>query len=190
MQTPPQIFDPKSLAQRHARIRPDGLFLHHLAQEEISIRQADVNRPFTQMAIVTHTPQVWTYATADMVTPQSELSFPNTGYDLIVHAMGLHQSNDPLGQMIQCRNHLAPDGLFLAVFLGGETLATLRQVLTQAEQSVRGGVAPRIHPMIDVRDAGGLMQRAGFALPVADILTQTASYRSVFHMMADLRTLT
>ncbi len=187
MQNQKPLYDDAALAARHRRATRDGLFLHDIAQDELSLRQADVNRTFTKIAVVSNFPSVWETLGADFVPAANTIDFPDTDYDLIVHGMALHQSNDPLGQMIQCRARLKADGLFLAAFLGGTTLTNLRQSLTAAELQVRGGVAPRVHPMIDVRDAGHLMQRAGFALPVADTLCQDISFRDPAHLMKDLR---
>ena len=85
------------------------------------------------------------------------------------------------------RRALRPDGLFLAALLGGETLKELRAALTEAEVEVEGGAGPRVSPFADVRDLGALLQRAGFALPVADVDEITVSYPDAFKLMADLR---
>jgi hypothetical protein len=89
--------------------------------------------------------------------------------------------------LIQSRRALKPDGLFLGVMLGGQTLAGLRQAFARAEAAITGGLSPRILPMAEIRDLGGLLQRAGFALPVADSLVTRASYASPLHLMRDLR---
>jgi hypothetical protein len=101
--------------------------------------------------------------------------------------MGLHWANDPLGQLVQCRHALRPDGLFIAVLLGGRTLHELRSSLAEAETLVTGGLSPRVLPMGEIRDLGALMQRAGFALPVADSFNQTVHYSSFATLCADLR---
>jgi SAM-dependent methyltransferase len=108
-------------------------------------------------------------------------------HDLVIHAMGLHWANDPVGQLVQCRRALRPDGLLIALMFGGQTLSELRAALAQAESQVTGGLSPRVLPMGEIRDLGGLLQRAGLALPVADSITQTALYRDMFHLMRDLR---
>ena len=83
--------------------------------------------------------------------------------------LALQFVNDLPGTLIQVRRALKPDGLFVAALLGGATLAELRQALTEAEIDVEGGVSPRVAPLIDVRELGALLQRAGFALPVTDV---------------------
>lgn len=108
-------------------------------------------------------------------------------HDLVIHAMALHWANDPLGQLIQCRRALRPDGLCLAVLPGGQTLHELRASLAEAEAQVTGGLSPRVLPMAEIRDLGALMQRAGLALPVADSLPQTVEYRDFAALAADLR---
>jgi SAM-dependent methyltransferase len=108
-------------------------------------------------------------------------------FDLIVSLMALHHVNDLPGALIQMRRALRPDGLFLAALAGGETLSELRQSLTMAESEILGGAAPRVAPFADVRALGGLMQRAGFALPVVDCDSVVARYDDLFALMGDLR---
>jgi hypothetical protein len=92
-----------------------------------------------------------------------------------------------VGQLIQCRRALKPDGLFLALTFGGQTLHELRTSLAQAESEITGGLSPRVLPMGEIRDLGALLQRAGFALPVADAYSRTILYRDLTHLMRDLR---
>lgn len=106
---------------------------------------------------------------------------------LAVSLLALQEVNDLPGMLIQIRRALLPDGLLLAALMGGGTLTELRDSLLQAETELSGGATPRIAPFVDVRDAGALLQRAGFALPVADTEQLTARYDSMFHLMADLR---
>jgi SAM-dependent methyltransferase len=101
--------------------------------------------------------------------------------------MCLHWANDPVGQLVQARHALKPDGLLLCTFFGGQTLHELRASLAEAEAAVTGGLSPRIAPMGEIRDLGALLQRAGFALPVADSTPLTVSYANAFHLMHDLR---
>jgi SAM-dependent methyltransferase len=105
----------------------------------------------------------------------------------VIHALCLHWADDPVGQLVQCRHALKPDGLLIALMFGGQTLTELRQSLAAAEVAETGGLSPRVLPMADIRDAGALLQRAGLALPVADGWTRTAEYRDAFHLMHDLR---
>ncbi len=106
--------------------------------------------------------------------------------DLALSCLALHWVNDLPGALIQIRQALAPDGLFLAAMFGGETLAELRAALMEAEISVTGGASPRVSPMADLRDAAGLLQRAGFALPVADRDRLTIVYPDALALMRDL----
>jgi SAM-dependent methyltransferase len=91
------------------------------------------------------------------------------------------------GVLLQIRRALKPDGLFLAALFGGETLTELRQSFAAAESEIEGGVSPRVAPFADLRDLGGLLQRAGFALPVTDVDRLTVRYDSVFGLLRDLR---
>ncbi len=122
-----------------------------------------------------------------LVAGAETIPLPPASLDLAVSLYALHEANDIPGVMIQIRRALKPDGLFLAAFPGAGTLSELRESLLAAETELLGGASPRVLPFTDVRDAGGLLQRAGFALPVADIETVTVRYDSMFGLMRDLR---
>ena len=107
--------------------------------------------------------------------------------ELIIDIANLHRTNDVPGMLVQYFRALMPDGLFLACVPGGDTLYELRECLTIAESELNQGVHPRILPFMDVRDAGGLLQRAGFALPVADVDSVVVRYDTMFNLMLDLR---
>ena len=118
---------------------------------------------------------------------EEALPFGDAAFDLVVSALTLQFVNDLPGALVQIRRALKPDGLFLAALVGGETLTELRQAFAAAESEVEGGVSPRVAPFADLRDLGALLQRAGFALPVADADRLTVRYDSVFALMHDLR---
>jgi len=124
---------------------------------------------------------------AAVACDEEALPFAPGSFDLVLSLLSLHWINDLPGALVQVRRVLKPDGLFLAAMLGGETLKELRSSLAEAEMAVDGGLSPRISPFADVRDAGDLMQRAGFALPVIDTETITVSYADPFRLMADLQ---
>lgn len=107
--------------------------------------------------------------------------------DLAVSLLTLHEVNDLPGHLIQIRRALRPDGLFIAALPGAGTLEELRESLLAAEIELSGGATPRVAPFVDVRDAGGLLQRAGFTLPVSDLEKVTVRYDSMFGLCADLR---
>jgi SAM-dependent methyltransferase len=107
--------------------------------------------------------------------------------NLLVSPLSLHLTNDTPGVFIQARRVLKPDGLFLAAIPGSGTLQELREALLAAEAELTGGASPRVIPFADVRDMGALLQRAGFALPVADTETYTVRYDSLFGLIRDLR---
>lgn len=109
--------------------------------------------------------------------------------DLAVSLLALHAVNDLPGTLIQLRRALRPDGLFMGCLLGGATLTELRQSFGQAESEIEGGISPRVAPFAAVREAGALLQRAGFALPVADTDTVTVRYAEPFGLMRDLRSM-
>lgn len=108
-------------------------------------------------------------------------------FDLVISPLVLHTVNDLPGALLQIRQSLKPDGLFLAALLGGETLYELRQAMTEAEMSVRGGISPRIAPFADKPQTGDLLQRAGFSLPVVDSEIVTVTYENALKLMQDLR---
>ncbi|ATX67209.1 SAM-dependent methyltransferase [Roseinatronobacter bogoriensis] len=187
-QLPPDISDRIALLRNRARAGDDN-FLHALARDEVELRLAEVNRRFTRPAIVTGHPHLWAdlIPTAQMVADDPVLALEAGAHDLVIHAMALHWAADPVGQMVQARRALCPDGLFLAVLPGGQTLSELRACLAQAEAEICGGLSPRVLPMAEIRDLGALLQRAGLALPVADSVGQNVAYRKIDTLFSDLR---
>lgn len=124
---------------------------------------------------------------AGLVSPLETVPFEPESLDLAVCLLSMQAMNDIPGMLIQVRRALRPDGLFLGAFAGAGTLAELRESLLATETELYGGASPRVAPFTDVRDAGALLQRAGLALPVADVETVTVRYASMFGLMADLR---
>lgn len=118
---------------------------------------------------------------------EETLPFADGSLDLVVSALALQFVNDLPGTLIQIRRALKADGLLLAALIGGDTLTELREAFAQAESEMEGGVSPRVAPFADVRELGGLLQRAGLALPVVDSDRLTVRYNSVFDLMRDLR---
>lgn len=123
----------------------------------------------------------------DLVARPETLPFEPASLDLAVSMLSLHETNDTPGLLAQMRRALKPDGLFLGVMAGAGTLQELRQALLEAETELTGGAAPRVSPFADLRDAGALLQRAGFALPVTDLESVTVRYDTMFDLMRDLR---
>jgi NADH dehydrogenase [ubiquinone] 1 alpha subcomplex assembly factor 5 len=115
------------------------------------------------------------------------LPFRDNCFDLAISALTLHWVTDLPGALIQLRRALKPDGLLLAAMLGGATLVELRTALSEAETAEEGGVSPRVSPTVDLSDAAALLQRAGFAMPVADADTITVTYPDLLVLMRDLR---
>ncbi len=186
------LTDRRALMRNRARalaLPSPALFLHEAAVDEVKERLETVNRTFTDAAVVTGFPALWQSALpgARLVADADVLDLQPGSLDLVVHAMALHWANDPVGQIVQCRRALRPDGLFLALMFGGQTLQELRAALAGAEAEVTGGLSPRVLPMGEIRDLGALLQRAGLALPVADSFIQNVSYRDALHLMQDLR---
>jgi SAM-dependent methyltransferase len=187
MQTPNLLTDRPALTRN--RLRAQAMFLQDEAVTEVQERLVAVNKRFTAPAVVTGFPDLWARALPDAVrvADADVLDLAPAAHDLVIHALALHWADDPVGQLVQCRRALQPDGLFIAVMFGGQTLHELRAALAAAEVEVTGGLSPRVLPMAEIRDLGGLLQRAGFALPVADSFARQVIYRDAWHLMHDLR---
>jgi SAM-dependent methyltransferase len=187
---PATLTDRAALIRNRARARRAPVhFLHDAARDEIEDRLSVVNKSFQSPVIVTGQPEFWQdlLPQAPRVADAETLDLEPQAHDLVIHAMGLHWANDPVGQIIQARRALSPDGLFLCACFGGTTLQELRASLAQAETDLLGGLSPRVAPMAEIRDLGAVLQRAGLALPVADSVKMTASYASPLHLMRELR---
>jgi len=196
MHAPPRLFDPELLARRRVRAAAQGRvdFLHEAVAAEVSERLGEVNRRFRAAAVVGPWPDPWVAAFAPLAegpiraVPDAEvLDLEPGGHDLVVHGLALHWANDPVGQLVQMRRALRPDGLMIAALFGGATLTELRTAFAVAEAEVLGGISPRVAPMGEIRDLGGLLQRAGYALPVADSRGYDVRYPSLPALMRDLR---
>ena len=122
-----------------------------------------------------------------VVADEEFLPFAAASFDLVASVLSLHWVNDLPGALVQIRRALKPDGLLLAAMLGGNTLGELREAFAAAEIAEEGGASPRLSPFTDARDAGALLQRAGFALPVVDVDAITVTYPDALALMRDLR---
>jgi len=187
MTQPPRLTDRTALTRNRARARAGAMFLQRAALDEVQERLELVNRTFTAPAVVTGFPEVWDWPGAKIVADDEVLDLDEGAHDLVIHGLCLHWANDPVGQLVQCRRALKPDGLFLGILFGGQTLHELRASLAEAETRLTGGLSPRVAPMGEIRDLGALLQRAGFALPVADAAPLTVTYETALHLMQDLR---
>lgn len=122
-----------------------------------------------------------------VVADEERLPFAAESLDLVVSLLSLHWTNDLVGALVQIRRALRPDGLFIGALFGAGTLSELRQSLIAAEAELHGGAGLRVSPFADGLDAAGLLQRAGFALPVADVERLTVRYDHPLRLMAELR---
>lgn len=186
----PNLTDRKALKLHRARaaVKP-AMFLHEEAAAEIEERLAEVNKSFNYPALVGHvtSPISSLFKRVLAVSDEEELELQASNHDLVIHSFGLHWSDDPVGQLVQSRLALQPDGLFLGIMFGGTTLHELRACLAEAETRMAGGLSPRVLPMADLRDLGSLLQRAGFALPVADSRKLRVRYPDLQTLVHDLR---
>ena len=184
-----EIIDKEALIRSRVRSDKENNFLQKVAVQEIEDRLKFIKKRFKKILIICGNSYYWqkTFHEADFIYDDETLEFPSKGYDLVIHGMSLHYSNDPIGQLIQCRSVMKKGGLLLGVFLGGQTLNELRDSVASAEIELTGGVSPRVLPMIDIRDAGAFLMRAGFALPVADISVTKIDYQKPLDLLHDLR---
>lgn len=209
MDAPSALFDTALARRRLARAQGRGYagFLVDRLAEDLDDRLGAVLRRFTSVLdlatpvpvaarmLAARYPEAWHLRLAArpetggglIVGDPEALPLAAGSLDLAVSLLSLHAVNDLPGTLIQLRRALRPDGLFLGCLLGGATLTELRQSFAQAESEVEGGISPRVAPFAAVREAGGLLQRAGFALPVADTDTLTVRYADPFGLMRDLR---
>ena len=186
----PQLTDRTALMRNRARaLHAPAFFLREKVVAEVQERLLEVNRTFTAPAIVTPFPDLWgsVFPTARIIPDAPVLALETGAHDLVIHDLCLHWADDPIGQMVQARHALRPDGLFIATMFGGQTLQELRRALAEAETMVTGGLSPRVAPMAEIRDAGALLQRAGLALPVADSADYAVTYSDALALMRDLR---
>ena len=214
--TPPKLFDRALAAKRLDRAWALGVpgadFLLRRAADDLTERLSLVKRQFEFAAELgtpgPHAAQALSGREGAKLTLRIAPSAASAGafhpsvvgdvarsplaenaFDLVVSLFALHQVDDLPGALLQARRALRPDGLFLACLPGGETLTELRTCLLEAEADLLGGASPRIAPMTDVRALGGLLQRAGFALPVVDVDRIVLRHRDLFALMKDLRTM-
>jgi len=188
---PRRLTDRAQLDRARARARRQGLAtpILDVAAAELQDRLGEVNRSFTDIALVSGFPDYWArvFPAARQVADGERLDLAPGSCDLVIHALALHWADDPVGQIIQCARALRPDGLFLAVLPGGESLRGLAEAMAAAQIESTGGLSPHVLPMGEIRDLGGLLGRAGLALPVADAVPLTLSYRDMLHLGRDLR---
>lgn len=188
-----KIFDLTALKMKQDRARILGKvnFVDEFAIRHTEDILSDIKRKFTEAAIIGNNAKFWANGiglkTAKLIDEAENFNFKNGQFDLIIHALSLHRCNDPVGQLIQLRHALRPDGLMLAFLCGGETLRELRMSFEAAEIAIENGISPRVAPMIEIRDAGDLLVRAGFALTVADRTDLEVTYKSPTDLFYDLR---
>ena len=187
---PIPIVDRDALRRQQIRAaKAPVTFLTEEVATEVHEKLKDVNRTFSRVAIIGRESSVLASSLpqATVFSDDDVIDFAGEKFDLVIHDLSLHWANDPVGQLVQCRLALQPDGLFIGTLFGGQSLHELRSVLAEAEIETLGGLSPRVAPMGEIRDLGALLQRAGFALPVADSMTLSVTYEDQFKLMKDLR---
>ncbi|MDM7955670.1 methyltransferase domain-containing protein [Blastomonas sp.] len=184
------------MAMRHG-----GAFLAEHMADEIVERLGWVNRSFADALVLGHAPAVLLAALGsrgvkvtlagpvgvDHSCEEDALPFAPAAFDLVIAIGTLDSVNDLPGALIQINRALRPDGLMMAAMVGAGSLPRLKAAMLAADEASARGVAAHIHPQIDVRAAGDLLQRARFAMPVADSDTLTVRYSSLPALVRDLR---
>lgn len=196
----PPLFDRALAARRAARAgRAETNILTRMIATELTSRLALVNRRFERLCLIAADPatiaadltaagQVGEIETR-LPSAEDDLRLATAGHDAVLSVLDLQGTNDVTGALIQMRRALKPDGLLLACLFAGDTLTELRQSWLAAEATVTGGVSPRVAPMADVRDLGGLLQRAGLALPVADLDRMKVRHADPLTLMREIKVL-
>ena len=198
--SPPPLFDRAlGTARAHRKRKAEPNILTTTIAEELADRLGFVNRRFAQGCLIANEPEpiaarlkaAGQVAEIETRLPSSgdDLGLPRERYDALFSVLDLQGVNDVPGALIQMRRALKPDGLLLACLFAGETLTELRQSWLAAESRVTGGASPRVAPMIDVRELGALLQRAGLALPVADLDRTIVRYGDAVALIHEIREL-
>ncbi|MHA6688907.1 SAM-dependent methyltransferase [Devosia sp. A449] len=201
MSQSPAIFDTALIARHLARRQTIGDFVTELVLADLDDRLSALIRDFPKAMIIGPDVELLPVTTR---SASAEIQFerhaafagddgipPDDGskFNLIVSLLHLQVVNDVPGYLARLRARLEPDGLLMLAALGGETLTELREAFLAADAEVFGGASARVAPMIQVRDAGALLQRVGLALPVADVETHIVRYATPFALMAELKAL-
>ena len=200
MTSPPSIFDTSRIARNLAR-RPDTAnFVRDLVVEDLGDRLSAYKRDFTDAVLIgpdaeTLPETLFTangpvrFQRVEAFANEDFPDLPDGEFDLVCSLLHLQVVNDVPGHLARLRRVLRPDGLLMVAFIGGDSLTELREAFLGADLAVTGGASARVAPMAQIRDAGGLLQRAGFALPVADLETHRVRYATPFALMAELKAL-
>jgi SAM-dependent methyltransferase len=201
LNAPHIIFDRNLLHERQRRADRIGgeNFLLERATEELSDRLATITRKFPRVALI-ETPKAASLKEKLVASRQIEaidiiniedaaetVRAEPARYNLAISLLSMQWLNDLPGVLAQIKRLLKPDGLLLAAMIGGDTLTELRDSFASAESEIEGGISPRVSPFVEVRTLGGLLQRAGLALPVTDVDRLTVRYANALELMRDLR---
>ena len=166
-------------------------FVHLFAIDDVKDRLSEINKSFYFPAVIGFNAKFWAeelnLVNPEIVEDNDLLGLKPNNYDLVIHAMCLHWHNDPVGQLIQIRKSLKPDGLVFAFLYGGRTLHELRSVFKRVDKFMGSKPACRVAPMSDIKDLGSILSRAGLALTVADSNQLVATYESPLGLIDDLR---
>src|SRR2546423_4420937 len=197
---PPRIFDSQAYWRRRGRAANLGgdIFLAQDVAGHLAERLGAINRHFARgldlQSRAALFPTLEPFADSwvrtgypwdppSMIADEEHLPFEENSFDVVTSILSLHALNDLPGALVQIRRLLKPDGVFIAGLFGGETLQELKLAFAAAEAEILGGASPRVSPFGDVRALGGLLQRAGFNLPVADVERTIIRYRDLTRLL-------
>ena len=200
MDGPHHIFDRAVYVTRQQRARGEAVsLLDARVSEELQDRLSVINHSFENVALVTMRPETSRKVLEasgkclkiSILSPNSDdtLNLADNGLNALFSLLDLQTINDVPGYLAQAARALRPDGLAMFAFFAGDTLKELRESWLAAETEISGGVSPRVAPMIDLRETGALLQRAGLALPVADMDRVTLRYADAFTLMREIKSL-
>ena len=196
----PKVFDRSLYLARQALASGAGLkLIDQRIAEELQDRLALINRNFDNCLLIAPRPEPIAMALratgkccsiSNMAPAASDdLLLATQSFNAIFSFLDLHAINDVPGTVTQIANALKPDGLAMLAFFAGDSLRELRECWLSAEQELTGGASPRVAPMIDLRETGGLLQRAGLALPVADVDRMSLHYANALALMQEIKSL-
>lgn len=196
------VFNRQLLRHRHQRLKPryyQYSKLHRYAALSLQERLSCIKKEYQRILVIgdidfailnvpetTHVIRI-NGQVATLGADSEFLPFAPASFDLVISSFDLHCANDVPGLLAQIKFILKPDGLFQGVFLGGNTFSQLRQATLLAEELVRGGITPRVAPMISLPDAAALLQRVGFGLPVADVDKLQIAFDSIDDLLGMIK---
>ena len=186
------LFDMELLKKRRARAKILGFesFIHKLLAEDFRVRLNELDKKFDHSLLIGPFLSNWLASLQNQTFEESndlDVLQLKKNYDLIVHCLCLHWSNDPLGKLIQMKRFIKPGGLLMGYLFGEGTLRELRTSFNKAEIELEGSLSLRVAPMVEIKSIGNLLGRAGFEKTVSDLISHKVHYTELRSLFSDLR---